>query len=78
MSQREELKGNIHLMPASTSMLPEQALDSAKLLGMSEVLVIGYSSDGRFVTRSSRMSRKDALWLIELARCYTLKPTSLE
>lgn len=34
----------------------------------SEVLILFTDADGEFGLRSSEMARKDALWLIELAR----------
>lgn len=43
---------------------------------MADVLVIGYDRDGDLVIRSSRMDRKDALWLCEMARAWALnEPT---
>lgn len=59
--------GNVTGMPPSTSYTPEQALDSAKQLAPTDVLVIGYDADGDLLIRSSRMDRKDALWLLKVA-----------
>lgn len=56
--------------PAATTMTPQQALDSAKALEPMDVLVIGYDQNGELLVRSSRMDRKDALWLVEAAKRY--------
>jgi len=59
-------------LPASSSMLPEQALEHARAQqashGMESVLVVGYYADGDFFSYSSRMTRAEALWLLEDAR----------
>jgi len=49
----------------------QQTLDMAMGAELSEVLVIG-KQDGELYSQSSKMSRKDALWLIELARQHVL------
>ena len=46
-------------------MTVEQALSSALQLDLSDVLIIGYGDDGKLKIRSSKMDRKNALWLIE-------------
>jgi len=53
--------------PPSTSMTPEQALNSALQANLDEVLIIGTDQDGKHFTRSSKMDRKSALWLIKWA-----------
>lgn len=57
----------IHQLPPTTTMTPEQALASVvkEQELVSDVLIIGYWDDGEFFVRSSRMDRKDALWLAE-------------
>lgn len=60
--------------PPTTTMTPAQALAHAEAKGMTEVLIIGYDREGEFTTLSSRMTRADALWLIECARLWALKP----
>jgi len=35
---------------------------------MTDVLIIGYDEDGLLKIRSSKMDRKNALWLIESAK----------
>jgi hypothetical protein len=48
-------------------MTPEQALASVVKEQdlVSDVLIVGYWNDGELFVRSSRMDRKDALWLAE-------------
>jgi hypothetical protein len=60
--------------PASTTLTPYQALDSARQLAPTDVCVVGYDVDGDFFVRSSRMDRMDALWLAELLREYARNP----
>lgn len=57
-------------------MTPQQALLSAIEFAnndnLQDVLVVGYDGDGDLLVRSSRMDRKDALWLSEQLRRYAL------
>ena len=67
---------NVIAFPPTDTMTPEQALLSAlefaKNDNMQDVLVVGYDGDGNLIVRSSRMDRKDALWLSECLRKYAL------
>jgi hypothetical protein len=63
---------NVISLPATESFTPELALKSALDLEMSDVLCIGYLED-ELVVRSSRMSRADALFLLEKAKLWTLE-----
>lgn len=67
---------NVLAFPATTTMTPEQALHSAlkfsKDTGLQDVLIVGYDVDGDLFVRSSRMDRKDALWMAEQLRLYAL------
>jgi len=62
--------------PATDTMTPQQALLSALEFAnndnLQDVLVVGYDGDGGLLVRSSRMDRKDALWLSEQLRRYAL------
>lgn len=62
--------------PATDTMTPRQALLSALAFAenddLQDVLIVGYDGDGALLVRSSRMSRKDALWMAEQARRYAL------
>ena len=60
------------LMPASFNFTPEQALYSAGMANLDEVLIIGTDKDGAFFVRSSRMSCRDAFFLAEKLRAYAL------
>jgi hypothetical protein len=62
--------GKVLPFPASTTLTPNQALDSARQLAPTDVCVVGYHADGEFFVRSSRMDCKNALWLAELLRDY--------
>lgn len=65
--------GEISYLPVSENYTVEQALSSAMQADMLEdVLIIGWLEDGSLYVRSSHMSRKDALWLVEQARIRTL------
>lgn len=67
---------NLIAFPATTTMTPQQALLSALEFAnngnLTDVLVVGYDGDGELVIRSSRMDRKDALWMAEQLRIYAL------
>jgi len=69
----------ITALPASTTFTPKQALLSAMEFvendNLQDVLIVGYDGDGELVIRSSRMDRKDALWLSEKLRSYALGET---
>lgn len=56
----------------STNMTPEQALESAMRLNLTEVVVLGYDDEGKFKVRSSKMTRAEALFLIELGKKHAL------
>jgi len=62
---------NVIALPASTNFTPEQALASAASLDLSDVLVVGYL-EGELVVRSSRMTRAEALFLLENAKAWAL------
>lgn len=67
---------NVLAFPATATMTPQQALLSALEFAnndnLQDVLVVGYDGDGELLVRSSRMDRKDALWLSEQLRRYAL------
>ena len=49
------------------------ALAFAERDALSDVLIVGYDKAGELFIRSSRMNRKDALWLAEQLRQYSLQ-----
>lgn len=57
-------------------MTPQQALLSALEFAnndnLQDVLIVGYDGAGELLVRSSRMDRKDALWLAEQLRLHAL------
>lgn len=60
---------NIVALPASVNFTPEQALQSAmQFENLQDVLIVGYDADGDLLVRSSRMSRAEALFLLEKAK----------
>lgn len=60
-------------LPPTANYNVEQALDSMKGYGdrLSDVVIIGYV-DGELVVRSSRLSRAEALWIIEFAKLHAM------
>jgi hypothetical protein len=63
----------VTLRPAPhCNMTVEQALESAKLAELTEVLIVGYFDDGTLCIRSSKMTRRDALWMAEHAKDWAL------
>ncbi len=65
---------NVISMPASTSFTPEQAFESAKGIVLTDVLIIGYDEEGALFVRSSRLTRAEALFLLEKGRDYVMYP----
>jgi hypothetical protein len=67
---------NIIALPASVNYTPEQALLSALEFArddnLTDVVVIGYDTDGVLVIRSSKMTRAVGLFMIEKAKQWTL------
>lgn len=70
---------DLYAFPASDTFTPEQALLSALEFTrdegdntMQDVIVAGHDADGMLIIRSSRMTRKDALWLAEEIRLHAL------
>ena len=66
----------ITALPATTTFTPKQALLSAMDFvdndNLQDVLIVGYDGEGELMIRSSRMDRKDALWLAELLRNWAI------
>ena len=59
---------NIIRMPVhSTSLTSEQALHTALMDKLADVVIIGYDSDGEFVILSSKLTRAEALFLLTKA-----------
>lgn len=58
--------------PPHPNMTVDQALESARLRGLADVLVVGYDREGNLVVRSSHMTRNEALWLAVKAQQHAL------
>lgn len=65
---------NVIALPATVTFTPEQALHSALQDNLSDVLIVGYDDKGELYIRSSRLNRADALFLLEKAKEWTMKP----
>ena len=62
----------VHQFPLSNSLTPEQALSAALKVDLKDVLIVGISAGDELFALSSRMTRRDALWLIEVSKKHTL------
>lgn len=67
-SRASDVMQNVLQMPASIHWKPEQALHDAIDADLADVLICGYDKDGDLFVRSSKLSRSDALWLLEKAK----------
>lgn len=54
----------------TTLTTPAQALTRVEGLNLQDVLIIGYDQEGCLVIQSSKMSLKEALWLVKAAERY--------
>ena len=63
---------NVISLPATTTFKPEQALNSALSLDLSDVLIVGYDTEGALAIRSSNMTCAEALFLLERAKTWAL------
>jgi len=63
-------------LPASTNFTPKLALKSALDLTeeglIEDVLIVGFDNEGALFIRSSRMSRSDALFMLEKAKDWAM------
>jgi hypothetical protein len=59
--------------PASENMTVTQALDSAKQKNLKEVLILGFDEEGNEIVRSSKMTRAEALFIIEKTKLDILR-----
>lgn len=65
---------NVHMLDPHARMTVEEALAYAAKEDLKDVLIIGYDQNDDLVVRSSAMNCKDALWMLEKAKHYTLNP----
>ena len=66
------MAAGVFRLPASTAFSAGQALHSALAEDLSDVLVIGYHSDGEMFIRSSRMTCAEAAFLAEKAKQWAM------
>lgn len=59
-------------MPVDANMTMKRFKKSVSEEDFKEAIVVGYDADGDLVIRSSKMSRRDALFLLEQAKMHTL------
>ena len=59
-------------LPPSTTFTVDQALDAAKQMQLNDVLILGYDKNDALFVRSSRMTRAEALFLVELGKIHTM------
>jgi hypothetical protein len=66
--------GIIRDLPATTTYTPEQALHATArdFPEASDLVVVGWDVDGAFIVRSSRMTREQAVFLLEKAKQWAL------
>ena len=63
---------NVVQLPSRNTFTVDQALDNSKTKNLEEVLIIGVDANGELFMNTSRMTRKDALWLMEMGRHWTV------
>jgi TATA-box binding protein (TBP) (component of TFIID and TFIIIB) len=66
-----EPAANVVELGAHVNMTPEQALRLVLREQPTDVLILTYQ-DGELVIRSSKMTRADALWMLENAKLHAL------
>jgi hypothetical protein len=60
-------------LPASVNYTAEQALNSALMVGLTDVLVLGYDAEGVLTIRSSRMTRAEAVFMAKKAEQWAME-----
>jgi hypothetical protein len=60
-------------LPASVNYTAEQALRSALMLELTDVLVLGYDAEGVLRVRSSRMTRAEGLFMTKKAEQWCME-----
>lgn len=68
MTQMSDGSDNVLRLVKSVDTVSDVVAEAAES-GLTSVLVLGYTEDGRlFVRSSSNVTRKDALWMVENVR----------
>ena len=60
-------------LPASVNYTAEQALRSALMAELTDVLVLGYDSAGELIVLSSRMTRAEGLFMTKKAEQWAME-----
>ena len=60
-------------LPASTTYTAEQALNSALMAGLTDVLVLGYDAAGVLIIRTSKMTRAEGLFMAKKAEQWAME-----
>ena len=60
-------------LPASVNYTAEQALNSALMKELTDVLVLGYDSAGVLIVRSSMMTRAEGLFMAKKAEQWAME-----
>jgi len=60
-------------LPASVNYTAEQALNSALMKELTDVLVLGYDSAGVLIVRSSKMTRAEVLFMTKKAEQWVME-----
>ena len=63
---------NVIALPPSTNFTPEQALHAALQHDLTDVLIIGYDVNNDLMSISSKMTRSDALFLLEMGKRWAM------
>lgn len=63
-------KAKVYDMPLSTTFTPEQALHSMLKDEPADVLILAYDDTGKLLIRSSRLTRAQALFMLEQAKLH--------
>lgn len=66
------MAGNVVDLGPHCRMTVDETLDLCKRDNMTDVIVVGYDADDEVVIRSSKMSRADAVYLLEQAKLHAL------
>jgi len=67
------MAADLHVLAPRDNRTVESTLEGAQSDNMVELLVIGTDANGEFVFRTSGMSNRDGLWLIEKAREWVMR-----
>lgn len=60
-------------LPASVNYTAEQALNSAIMSGLTDVLILGYDAEGVLIVRSSKMTRAEGLFMAKKAERWAME-----